>query len=130
MTRTSGLITALGVLFMLGSGCAAELEEPEDIGETEQAAAGPQQFGCDGYENNPCTIPCCNVHDDCYIANGCSQDSWGSDQGGQACDECNLRVMECIQTNYTINHTECGIGGCTTTTTRGYDPTSCAIDTS
>jgi RHS repeat-associated protein len=45
------------------------------------------------WADTPCRRRACATHDSCYLANGCTADSWLGPQGGNACDQCNSRVL-------------------------------------
>ena len=52
--------------------------------------------GCDRIPDcmeTPCRRKACDVHDDCYARNNCTEESWTSDQGGEACDKCNSQAL-------------------------------------
>ena len=81
------------------------------------------------YDNWGCDIPpfvvsscglwgkCCDIHDACYAANGCTAASWVFDQGA-ACTSCNTKVTQCVFLGPPIGQSAC----CRADTPRCGDP--------
>lgn len=125
MSRSGGLAGLIGLfalfVFVGGAGPRAA-----------HAQAMAQDFQCTEFPNHPCWSGCCGVHDQCYINNGCTADSWGTNQGGEACDNCNMRVVECILGHLPAYNVDCGCGwsgcSCQTNYTCGNATPACSID--
>jgi hypothetical protein len=55
------------------------------------------QNGCDylHWLDNTIFRPCCDIHDRCYVTNGCSQSSWWY-RGSWSCIDCNTWAVTCF----------------------------------
>jgi hypothetical protein len=56
----------------------------------------PDNPGCDMIPDTLCNLGCCADHDECYDIWACDWRSWGGNEGGDPCDNCNSIVSSCI----------------------------------